>query len=447
MKNRILLLMGTLLLMSVSCGPTKIQSRYASKNNAIDLALVADVKGAKSTEDSSPVRLVRPGKISVESTLTRRDGTALTSESLKTESQYLRLYVTDYIPQNSKDIEEKKVWWWQNWSSSLTFELPNSVANKKLRLFITLVKVSPESNTETFLQTIPLDLFVDGSFAGVTWLSRPQYIPAAQNARIPLQVEIGLQGAPIEGSPKVESTIDGSTWSEIAIENWKPIADKPNTFEFSVQYPFIGEKPFRIRLKMKDTIGNEAVSDFSPNLIGRSDFEFRAATDSERQACKDGANASASQLVLMAPTSVLCRARGVNGEITASRKLTILIDNRGSVPFKLAAEATGLSGDMEYALNGGGTDARAQNIVHSKILSTDLLKAPIEYNWDIDITRISVSKVINARLDKNIAGKYSSSGTSAQGNTCYSGAGYPAAVFQNPAANVMLQDSVFPCYE
>jgi hypothetical protein len=447
MRTHLSLFSGISFALTVACGPTKIPGSSSAQGQLPDLSFASAFTGSLSTQDANPVTTVRPGKVSIANDLRRRDGTELTPESLKTESQYLRLYVTDYEPQNPKEIEEKKVWWWQNWSPTVTFELPSSAANKKLRLFITLSKVNPKTNAETLIQTTPVDLFVDGKSTGIAWLSPAQFIPAAQNAEISLKAEIATQGAPLEGTPTAESTTDGTTWSAIAIEKWTPDTSKPNVYTFSVRYPFQDEKPFRVRLKAKDAIGNLAVSDYSPNLIGRADFLFAPATDSERASCKDSANAPASRLVVMAPSSVLCRARGATGEVTANRKLSLLIDNRGSAPFRLAPEASGLLGNLQYTLTSGDNHIRTTNITHPSLLTSDLLKAPLMYYWEMEISRITVSGEIKVTLDKNLAGKYSSSGTAAQSNTCYSAPGYPAVTIQNPTSHIVLQDSPFPCDE
>jgi hypothetical protein len=449
MKRHFFFVVASLYLSTTGCGPAKVSGATATDDEQeINLAFVANINGPKSTQDSTPVTVVRPGKVTVDNALTRRDGSELSATDVKKESRYLRLYVTDYEPKNSKEIMKKKVWWWQNWQSSLTFEMPNSVANQKLRLFVTLVRVEPKTNKDTFVQITPIDLYVDGKGSGVTWLMRPQFIPAVKDTEIPLRVEVGSQGAPLEGAPVAESTTDGTTWSEIAIEKWTPIVDKTNVFTFLVRYPFAEEKPFRVRLKLKDTIGNQTVSDYSPNLVGRTDFNFVPATENERLACKDGANAGASKLVVMAPTTVLCRGRGSNGEATAVRKLPVVLDNRGAAPFKLAKDVTGLLGGLEYGLTAGGKDIRTVNVLHPALLTDELLKSPVFYNWELDLTRISASNRIWVTLDRNIVGKYSSSGTASQGNTCYAATpGYPTVELQNRATQLVLQDSVFPCDE
>lgn len=434
-----------LALLALSCGPTKTHVTTKSSGYALATAVSAP-KGEGGDANALPV--VKPGKMTVNNQLVSAStGAALSENYVKGEASVLNLYVTTFETSDVDDFYTKKVVWFQPWSKTMTFTIPDTLSNQKGTLFVTLTRMNKATNEEEIINQVPLEFFVDASGLTISWVSKAQFVPAAQNAPIVLKVKLQGEGAPLASAPTAEASANGTDWTALPLSDWTEIGDE--VYQFTILYPHATEKPFRVRVKAKDVLGNESVSAMSPNLVGRAGLSL-AVPDAERSACKDGAGKAASNLQLHLASTVLCRAVAEDGSLKAERRAVLLAQNRGSVPLTFSDPEVNLISSMVDYLSLGGnqalSDQRFRNFAITPFTAPGFVQEPITLGYVLEQNRWAEASQILITFDRTEAGFHSTSDAVAQGNTCYPSAKpFPTVEIQNKASGLVLQDSDLPC--
>jgi hypothetical protein len=308
------------------------------------------------------------------------NGQKLSGDLLERAQKNLRLYLTKSEPKSVADIKTEDIVWSKGYSDENVVNFPANWEGP-LHFYLSMTKVDPVTKEQVWVNSVPFDLYIDRIGPKIKWIekSKIEKVKAKKNEKIKFKISLENAGAPLVNSDFIlEESQDNKNWS--VPEKFTRVAIAQTTgasgaeFEYTVEYPFDDEKPYRLRLRTEDIAGNKFISELSPNLVVRKDVA--APGTNGNRSCKaqlSGKDEVGSKLSAVLVSKLLCRKALPNGQLTDGWNATVRFENLGGAMLRLSDDS---NRSLGFKVVKNGVETGIFSRIHDTGLDVEKSSAP-----------------------------------------------------------------------